>query len=552
MKLYLILNGSFLISYIFVRLSFALSPLKNQLSQHQQLMFARNVFGAVFFAFLLMAGVLYFYPGISEQYTFNWLLKSGLSSNITNHSFWPRTVIAHSLSHFYHAPVFQVTSMISVSRIKKSVDIFLMAGILYSLVRYYKNLKIIKAHQQQSLLVHQIKRIKIYYFSSFSDCSDFSENFSPYCWSGILYHHVFLPAPSMGADQAQQNVKLILPHELQHIRQGDTRWSQLFLILKIMCFWNPFVQAWQNLFLRVQEFSCDESVILKHANHSVSYAECLMAFASRQKSHLSLLTTSLGALSIDASPCSLLYRRIHMLFEYQSKRANKFLSVVIYSLLGVTAFSSAYAVNSLSQSKVNIITPSYLEQQYHLASVQPEVLTELNAIRNNNDAKTKIQQGLFRMKSYQSTIQPFLDEGALPRSLLVLPLVESGYQPLLPQQNPVQAAGVWQLIPKTAMQLGLVINNKKDERLDTVLSTKAAISYLASSYYQFRNWTLAMMAYEVGDKNLAALIEKTHSRDPWTIVRSSEAPADLKRFLIQLEMLSLIVNHPELLKSSTD
>lgn len=65
------------------------------------------------------------------------------------------------------------------------------------------------------------------------------------------------------------------------------------------------------------------------------------------------------------------------------------------------------------------------------------------------------------------------------------------------------AAGVFQLMPGTARNLGLTVNKKKDERMNPEKNIQAGISYLASNYQKFGDWGLATWAYHAGEGNVA-------------------------------------------------
>jgi hypothetical protein len=125
-------------------------------------------------------------------------------------------------------------------------------------------------------------------------------------------------------------------------------------------------------------------------------------------------------------------------------------------------------------------------------------MAEINNIRNSAQARTYMQDALSNMKHYQPIIEPALKNNDMPLDLMALPIVESGYQPLDASKNPMQAAGIWQIIPSTAQKkYGLIIDSQRDDRMDTSLSTKAALNYLNNSHAKFNDWRLAVIAYEI-------------------------------------------------------
>ena len=187
------------------------------------------------------------------------------------------------------------------------------------------------------------------------------------------------------------------------------------------------------------------------------------------------------------------------------------------------------------------------DQPFHLHKT--EVVSILNELRQNPQKKENVMH--YRMKNYQQYIQAELKQKNMPVDLLAIPLVESGYKPLDEKVNPMKAAGIWQIIPSTAKNLGLTISLTRDDRLNTQLSTRAALKYLTSVYEQFHDWKLAVVAYEIGEDKTARLIKETKSRDPWKFVNaaslSPKMKSELTYYLAMIDASVMILHHPDLL-----
>lgn len=133
---------------------------------------------------------------------------------------------------------------------------------------------------------------------------------------------------------------------------------------------------------------------------------------------------------------------------------------------------------------------------------------------SEQSGRYKLEQALFRMKTYAPMIQSFAREYGLPEDIAYLTIIESGFR-----SNAVSkkgAAGVWQLMKKTARLCGLKVARHEDERKNVEKSTRAAfrhLSYLAQKYQ--RNWDLVLAAYNSGDGYISRWMRKHRNKDFW-------------------------------------
>ena len=107
-----------------------------------------------------------------------------------------------------------------------------------------------------------------------------------------------------------------------------------------------------------------------------------------------------------------------------------------------------------------------------------------------------VERIIGRATPYLGYIVERLEARGLPVDLALLPAVESGFQSRVQSED--SAAGLWQIIPITARQIGLKRTRWFDGRTDLRQSTRAALDYLSFLNAEFDgNWehTLACLLY---------------------------------------------------------
>lgn len=525
MHTYLMLNAAIALSFIFQTLLMHLPWFANNLSQLQRLQFGRKIFLGTLIIFFMA-------PIILSQIPVH-----------QNNAFKLQPIIKHASSHLiqkYDALKPSVTilqySRESFSFTEIVVGLFITGLILY-FIKYCKNIFLLKQYVKEGLAQRKMFNIHIV----FSD-----QTAIPFCFSFFKSHFIIMPVRFL---ENSAELKMALLHEFQHIRQGDTYWLHFMTFLKVVCFWNPFLKFWESWFNTAQEFACDEILILHNKASRINYAQCLIDTASLVVSGRHLPQGSLGIVGLRKNFQSILNRRVDMLFNYKIMRKRNVLFCA-YATCFLAASSFAYALDANGAFKPLTVSElkSFSVKSHSHFTFTPEVLAEINNIRGSEQARSYFMASLERMKKYKPYIESQLKSNHIPVDLLALPLIESGFKPLPASRNQMQAAGIWQFIPSTAKRFGLEINREQDDRLDSQLSTQAAVAYLNSLHDKYHDWQLSVIAYEYGDEITDRLINTVHSRDAWSLARASSAPKDLVKFLSLYEAGRIIINFPEVIK----
>lgn len=141
---------------------------------------------------------------------------------------------------------------------------------------------------------------------------------------------------------------------------------------------------------------------------------------------------------------------------------------------------------------------------------------------------------------YRPHIRQQLAEYGLPQSLEFLPAIESDYD-----TNAVStsgAMGIWQFMENSIAGL-LEKNDWIDERRDPWRSTEAAAKKLLYNYNYFKNWELALAAYNMGVGGLNKAIKTAGNNDYWYLADNGYLSDQTKNYVPKfLAVADLITN----------
>jgi membrane-bound lytic murein transglycosylase D len=128
----------------------------------------------------------------------------------------------------------------------------------------------------------------------------------------------------------------------------------------------------------------------------------------------------------------------------------------------------------------------------------------------------------------------------IPLELKYLPVIESAYNPRA--RSRAGAVGLWQFMPRTAVQYGLQINSLVDERCEPIKSSYAAAHYLKDLYTIFGDWTLVIAAYNCGPNNINKAIHRSGGeRDFWKIYQN--LPRETRGYVPAFIAANYIMNY---------
>ncbi|MDZ4710456.1 MAG: transglycosylase SLT domain-containing protein [Saprospiraceae bacterium] len=142
-----------------------------------------------------------------------------------------------------------------------------------------------------------------------------------------------------------------------------------------------------------------------------------------------------------------------------------------------------------------------------------EVKSFLRVYLTSRPEWTEILLG--RTAIYFPIFERKIEEKGLPNDLKFVSIIESALR--TGARSRVGAQGLWQFMPGTAKMNQLVIDKNVDEREDPYRSTDAALEYLSELYDRYKDWALAIAAYNSGPGRVNQAIAISGTRNFWKL-----------------------------------
>jgi len=150
-----------------------------------------------------------------------------------------------------------------------------------------------------------------------------------------------------------RNFKLAVCHELQHHRQGDTKWALAVEGLASVFFLNPAIYRWKSEINELQEYSCDEALIGQRGVSRREYGSCLIQVAEAALENRLMLAGTASMAAVFGNPRrfkSFLRRRIEMFTQYESSRRRQSVGILLGTLSALATVAVAYGAQQSLQA----------------------------------------------------------------------------------------------------------------------------------------------------------------------------------------------------------
>lgn len=147
-------------------------------------------------------------------------------------------------------------------------------------------------------------------------------------------------------------------------------------------------------------------------------------------------------------------------------------------------------------------------------------------------------QTLKRANRYFPILEPILKEENVPTDFLYLCCIESSLN--IRAKSPAGACGLWQFMPETARQYGLVVNDEVDERYNIEKSTHAACRYLKDAYQRFGDWMTVAASYNGGMAGIRSKLTAQQASNAMDLL----LPEETSRYMFRIMAYKQLMTDP--------
>ena len=160
---------------------------------------------------------------------------------------------------------------------------------------------------------------------------------------------------------------------------------------------------------------------------------------------------------------------------------------------------------------------------------QPGVSTWERRLRSNHRLLADTEQSARQGERYIPRLRRILEESGIPPALALLPIIESKFQ--LRARGRYGELGLWQLRHATARRFGLVVNGRRDDRLDPELATRGAARFLLYLHERYDDWLLAIAAYNAGEQRIDRAMAHHPGATFWDLARDGRLPRHCREYV---------------------
>lgn len=171
--------------------------------------------------------------------------------------------------------------------------------------------------------------------------------------------------------------------------------------------------------------------------------------------------------------------------------------------------------------------------------ITPEVQAELD--RLSSEDPRLIEVSIRNREPYYRVLREIFQDEGVPLELINVALIESRFNPTAKSSS--GAVGMWQFMKSTARVYNLKVSLLQDDRKDPILSSIAAARHLKDLYLAYRDWYLALAAYNAGSARIDRAIKNGKSDDYWKLVRDGLVNDQTAKFVPRFIAVTLAMKN---------
>ncbi|MBP8644739.1 MAG: transglycosylase SLT domain-containing protein [Syntrophobacteraceae bacterium] len=222
----------------------------------------------------------------------------------------------------------------------------------------------------------------------------------------------------------------------------------------------------------------------------------------------------------------------------------------LLSMLGMILLMGAAPVATWSSAQ-SVAQMGAMQVPYYAVPAQLDlcgepVPLEMQEIRERFDREftivvyshAQVFLWLKRAERFFPWIEKQLLHNKLPSDLKYVAVAESDL--LAEATSPARAAGPWQFIPSTGSLYGLSQTGQIDQRRDFELASNSAFRYLQDLHTMFQNWTLAIAAYNCGEKRMQEEINRQKVNSYYLL----KLPVETERYIFRILAIKEVLGNP--------
>ncbi|MCE5322651.1 M56 family metallopeptidase [bacterium] len=166
---------------------------------------------------------------------------------------------------------------------------------------------------------------------------------------GALKPDIILPNKAL-ATSSRNDLRMILTHELAHVKRYDVIWIWLPIVAQVFFFFHPLVWLFRREWLFTQESACDQLAMQTTGSPCTDYGRMLLGYVTRR-------TTTAEPVGIGiAEPYETLQRRINAMTKFApitgKKKIAVWIGICTLALIGIVPWMLSAKDHKLTSAEI--------------------------------------------------------------------------------------------------------------------------------------------------------------------------------------------------------